>query len=471
VHSAGNYGDRIREFRLNVANMPYADLLLAAADREQVGRTEDNFGNLQVDALLSFDALGIENKFVIGGEYRWNQSGRWRVNRSWGSELTQMYLFWNPVTTPEPPLAFIYPLGPVPEPTEANPDFVFPGIFKQDRDLSNIGFGRTKRYGAYVSYQGILFEGRMHTMLGIRHENKNLADAHSTTFEVLGWKDRGSTSGNSGMIGATFAVLPNLNVYASWNQNYQPNTGSRVKAGDQGDLNATDLVEQKEFLDDETGTGIDVGFKFELMERKFSGQLSFFQIEREGIARLNYERSLQRMIDEGWNDVNFRVEYWANGGLERARGVEMEILYTPVPNWQNVLTYTRYFEADVITDPSLADFQADRVIGRGLPNVSPNRFTLWSNYRFTEGRIKGLSIGGGLRWADANRPLVYEWQYDIVNDAYLVLDARIGYEFPALGGTVTLSLNGKNLADELYTDGGVGYSPPRTFIFTTKYGF
>jgi outer membrane receptor protein involved in Fe transport len=473
IHGAGNYGDQKRAFRLNASNMPYADLTFAVAEREQVGQSEDTFTNYMVDVAIKFETFGIENNIVIGGESRWNEKGRWRVDRSW-SQWSSTYEFWNPVTTPEPPLGVIYPLDPVPEPTEADPDFIFPGVFNQPQTRFGINFEKQKRYGGYAMHQGILFEGRMHTMIGIRHEYESLEDTSSSSFEVLGWRPRGggdgTTSGNSGMLGATFAVMPNLNIYASWNQNYRPNTGSTIRTGDRGDLNASDLAEER-FLDDETGTGIDFGFKFDLMERELSGQISFFQIEREGIARLNYERSQQRMVDEGWNDVNFRVEYWVNGGLERARGVETEILYTPMANWQNVLTYTHYFEADVITDPSLADFQSDRVIGRGLPNVSPDRLTLWSNYQFTEGRIKGLSTGAGLRWANESRPMIYEWQYDLVNDSYLVFDARIGYEFPALGGNFILALNVKNLTDELYSDGGIGFSQPRSFIFSTRYVF
>lgn len=469
MHAAGNHGEQDRSFRLNAANLPFGDLTFAAAEREQVGRQDDIFTNIQADVLFEFDVLGVKNSLIIGGEYRFSEKGRWRVDRSWGG-LSTLYKFWNPLVTPEPPLGTVYPLTPIPAPTTGDPDNVLPGIFDEPNKTHGIGLSKVIRHGAYVTQQASFAEGRAHTMIGVRHEKEELWDANSLSFDILGWRELGETSGTSGMIGGTFEVRENVNIYASYNQNYKPNTGSTVRAGDRGDLNAADLAEEQ-FLEDETGTGIDFGLKFELYDHKFSGQVSLFQIEREGIARLNYERSLARMVAEGWTDVNFRVQYYANGGVERARGIETEFFYVPVPNWQSVVTFTHYFETEVVNDPSLADFQSDRVIGNGLPNVSRDRVTLWSTYRLREGSLKGFSFGGGARLASESSPTVYSWNYDITNKSYFVIDARIGYEFELWRGKIELSLNAKNLTDELYSEGGIGFSPPRTFIFTSKYSF
>lgn len=455
---SGNYGDGFRNFRLLGGNMPYADMTFAGTS-VNAGRTEDEFTNHIFDMVISFDLWNAPQKLITGGEYRWNEQVRWRVFRSWSQELNEIYENWDPRFADYPPLDEVYSL------TTDLPDVI--GIFDEENQNISRTFSRTRRLGSYVMHQGEFFNGRLHTMAGIRHENTK---TETKGLLSVDWQEQGVSSGTSQAIGFVYEITNTINVYASWNQNYQPNTSFSVVASDAGDLNEQDLAERT-WLDDETGTGIDFGFKVDGFDGKLTGQFSFFEIEREGIRRLNYQRSLQRMLDEGWTDDSFRVEYYVNGGLERAQGFEMEVFGTPAPGWQIMLSYTHYFESDVINDPSLADFQAEEVIGNGLPNVSEDRLSIWTKYVFQDGKLEGLSAGFGLRYASQSKPFVYNWQYDITNGSYTVYDARVAYKLEAFRGEWEVALNVKNITDELYSSGGLGFSPPRSWILSLDYTY
>jgi outer membrane receptor protein involved in Fe transport len=454
MKASGNYGDGSRKFRLMGANMPYGDMTFAGTS-VNAGQEENTYSNHIFDTVFSFNLFGSPQKIITGGELRTNEGVRWKIERSWTTELTQIYKEWDPRTADYPPLEIIYPLK------SEEPDVV--GIF----DLSNsqapeLLYTRMRRLGSYLMHQGEFIDGKLHTMAGIRHENQ---EEESKGVISRDWVNQGRTSGTSKAIGFVYELTDWINGYASWNQNYQPNTRFSVEASDIGDYNQQDLNE-RQWLDDETGTGIDLGFKFETLNEKVTGQLSYFEIEREGISRLDYQRSLQRMLDEGWTDDAFRVRYYVNGGLERARGFESEILANPLPGWQLLASFTYYFQAEVVSDPSLADFQADKVIRNGLPNVSKQRLSLWSNYEFRDGALDGFSFGGGLRYAGSSKPFVYNWQYSITNASYTVYDARLAYSFNALGAGWKLALNVKNVTDEHYSSGGLGFSPPRTYVLS-----
>ncbi|NDV61731.1 TonB-dependent receptor [Puniceicoccales bacterium CK1056] len=456
LKASGNYGENSRKFRMTGVNMPYGDMTLAGTS-VNTGQLESKFTNHIFDMVFRFDLFGTPQKIVTGGELRWSETVRWRNDRTWTQELTQIYREWDPRAAYYPPLDEIYPL------TSREPDVI--GIFEPS-DASR-AYNRSERLGSYVMHQGEFLNGRLHTMAGIRHENSK---EKSRGVLSIDWRDLGTTSGTSQAIGFVYEVTNSVNIYASWNQNYQPNTRFSVEASDLGDFNQQDLNE-RQWLEDETGTGIDLGLKVEAFDGKLTGQFSYFEIEREGISRLDYQRSLQRMLDEGWTDDSFRVRYYVNGGLERAEGFETEILSTPLPGWQILLSYTYYFDANVVSDPSLADFQAEAVIGQGLPNVSKQRLSLWTNYEIQEGRLEGFSIGGGVRYASASKPFVYNWQYDITNGSYTIYDARLAYKFEALKGNFNLALNVKNVTDKLYSSGGLGFSPPRIWILSLHYSY
>lgn len=128
-----------------------------------------------------------------------------------------------------------------------------------------------------------------------------------------------------------------------------------------------------------------------------------------------------------------------NGTIDNtSKGYEIEINITPTPNWniqvnvartdafreslgQPMLDYIerqwsrlqgpagdirlwwggdntirRYYQDNII---SAVEFQQESV-GFQVPELRPWRFSLISNYTFTEGRLRGFNLGGAYRWED-----------------------------------------------------------------------
>ncbi|WP_422230877.1 TonB-dependent siderophore receptor [Methylorubrum rhodinum] len=114
------------------------------------------------------------------------------------------------------------------------------------------------------------------------------------------------------------------------------------------------------------------------------------------------------------------------------------------------------------------------LIGLGPVQVPDSTASLFVDYRFTEGPLFGLGIGGGVRylgssWGDpANTFKVPE---------SVLVDAVVSYDLKHLDPTLqgfTMQLNAQNLLDERYVTGcfsysGCYYGLPRTIYATLRY--
>ncbi|KAB1072282.1 TonB-dependent siderophore receptor [Methylobacterium planeticum] len=114
------------------------------------------------------------------------------------------------------------------------------------------------------------------------------------------------------------------------------------------------------------------------------------------------------------------------------------------------------------------------LVGRRPVQVPDTTASLFVDYRFTDGPLLGLGIGGGVRylgpsWGDpANTFKV---------PASVLLDAVLSYDLKHLDATLqgfTMQLNAQNLLDERYVTGcfsysGCYYGLPRTVYATLRY--
>ena len=64
--------------------------------------------------------------------------------------------------------------------------------------------------------------------------------------------------------------------------------------------------------------------------------------------------------------------------------------------WAGERTIREFYEQNII---SALRFQEES-IGFDVPELRPWRFSMVTNYRFEEGRLKGFNVGGSYRWMD-----------------------------------------------------------------------
>lgn len=178
---------------------------------------------------------------------------------------------------------------------------------------------------------------------------------------------------------------------------------------------------QGEIFDPETGYQGEFGVRYEL-DDVWSVQVSAFKLVRTNILE-NLGSGIQRNVGEGQSQ-GFEAELIANP----IKGLNIRTGYT------YAVTEIIGFDTDIATNPNA---------GNRLPNAPQNLFTSWVNYEFSEGPLKGFSIGGGTYHLSE---IFNDAANTAVLPAYWVIDTTIGYKF----GNSELRLNVNNVADRLY---------------------
>lgn len=178
-------------------------------------------------------------------------------------------------------------------------------------------------------------------------------------------------------------------------------------------------------LNPETGVQYEVGVKYQPVGINALITLAAFDLTRANV-------------------VTFPPPTYAaqQTGEIRSRGIELEGTATLAEGF-NVRGGYSYIDAVVTKDPVN--------IGKAPTTVPLNRFSLWSDYTLQGGPLKGVQIGGGVRYVgstfgdDANTFKV---------NASTAIDALLAYS----KDNWRLALNVTNLADTRYVAACYGYS-------------
>ncbi|WP_075090392.1 TonB-dependent receptor domain-containing protein [Verrucomicrobium spinosum] len=80
-------------------------------------------------------------------------------------------------------------------------------------------------------------------------------------------------------------------------------------------------------------------------------------------------------------------------GEQKSRGVEFDLIGTPVPGWNIVANYS-YTDAYVSEDTTIPN-------GTKLAAVPEHQAGLWSSYEIQDGALKGFGVGAGAFYVGA----------------------------------------------------------------------
>lgn len=225
-------------------------------------------------------------------------------------------------------------------------------------------------------------------------------------------------------IGALVDLVDGLSAYANYSQG----------------LAGYAIVGLRGLPDPQTSELREAGLKFDL-GGQLSGTAALFQIDRDGTPI-----GVDTVI--------------VGTSTERARGVELDVIWQPSRNWSVVGSYA-YIDAKVLKADSLIEPGARRI---GVPEHSGR---LWANYAFDEPALKGWSVGAGL-YAASGQPVDYANRF--FTDSYLTVDAKLAYTTE----DVTITGSVKNLLDEeyfishYYLGGRVAPGDARAFYLTVS---
>ncbi|MGF0334756.1 TonB-dependent siderophore receptor [Ectopseudomonas toyotomiensis] len=165
------------------------------------------------------------------------------------------------------------------------------------------------------------------------------------------------------------------------------------------------------------------------------------------------------------NDVIFDSGDYRQVGESRSKGVELEINSDISANLNVTAAYT-YTDARITKDAP-----GSLLEGHQMTGVPRNQASIWANYRFLDGALRGLRLGGGVRHFDSTFAYTAESLYGKLDTGDVTLvDAAIGYD---IDENWSVDLNAKNVFDQEYVAGcnNAGrcyWGDERTFLGTVS---
>lgn len=390
---------------------------------------------------------------------------------------------------------------------------------------------RPKREEWYVNWQGSAFENRLTAMAGYREEKQStvgqLVKANPPWYEVGDfalqnvpqnlWAAYGlsaifsrprTVKGDSKMGGLSFEVTKNINVYASYSQTFLP-SGVQFKGGDydpalvRARATANGLNPDTEVarlasegglteMKNEQGKNLEFGVKTNLWDNKLVSTVSVFRLDRENRTVDDVPRQNNDPIN--WigavnvGTFNRVVRWFSNDAVERTEGAEFEAVWTPIRNYQAVISGSWIWTADTLADPSVirvnpngsVNFIYDVLFSERLPFVPEYRFNIFQKYTFVDDIIggfgRGFSAGLGMRYSSEMNISIRDMNFNpktggLTAGDYVVFDTVFSYPFEVFGYKMTGTLNVNNVLDEEYSEGGFNLSPPRQWLFTVGMKF
>jgi iron complex outermembrane recepter protein len=285
----------------------------------------------------------------------------------------------------------------------------------------------TKSSGLFITDQIELGDGRTNILIGARYDDveAGINTATRTTPQF----------------GVNYALTPQLSVYGLYSESFRLNAPFTPPLG-----GAT------QFFPPEVGVNQEVGLKVEVLDKRLSGTVAIFQLDRENVLQINA------------GNLNNPVVSLSGG--ERSKGVEIDVAGQLTSALKVTGSYA-YTEATVLSNSNAG------LNGAPLEGVSPNAFSAFAAYDFGQVGPGDLTVNGGLIWRDGPIYLLNNSisSSRIIEDGYVAIDAGVDYAFAVHGVDLVASLKVNNLTDEEYLDRRSAYAAPRRATFVLRGAF
>ncbi|MFM8617543.1 MAG: TonB-dependent siderophore receptor [Opitutaceae bacterium] len=292
---------------------------------------------------------------------------------------------------------------------------------------------------AYVTDYTTFLDGRLNLLAG----------AHRIDI-----RSQGKTA-TSPQFGAILELGRGYNLYALTSNSFRPNGPASTVNPALG------------FLDPEKGSGREVGLKFNPPGGNLSGTLAIYRITRRNIVQF-----LGGVFTQNNNIPS---------GEEIAKGLELDLVYTPTPNLSVMAAYAytdAYVSRNVITtDGNSPDENRDGIadiIGLPKEGVAKHDVRLWVSHSWARNSpLRGLSLGGGLSWRQG--PIqqfpTYIHRFIRQESDPVRLDLFAGYRAKWAGRETALRLNWQNVTNAGYRDRRGYFVIPSTLQFSAETRF
>lgn len=214
-----------------------------------------------------------------------------------------------------------------------------------------------------------------------------------------------------------------------------------------------------------TGEGYEFGIKTDFQEGRISSTLTAFHLERAD--RIVTVRSPVVGLSSTGVLSTTEVTFSKQGTVDQSEGIEFELTYSPLDNWQIYATYTAMdIKTTKVTAPApraatdpkvsgdyaayLAGYdEAIALLKGAVPEGSAERLaSLWTRYTFRAGALKNVWVAGGGSYTSPKAQRTANPALFL--DSYVLLDAAVGYDWKWHQHSWNAQLNLKNVTDEEY---------------------
>jgi len=247
--------------------------------------------------------------------------------------------------------------------------------------------------------------------------------------------------------GLMYKATKNINAYASYIEGFQMQTDAYLGYdGFRRDMNTGQYV--REAFKPKTTRMYEFGAKTEWLEGKLHASIAYYDIKQNNI--LTYDDTVYNgAVDE----------LMTEGGTERNKGLEIDVMGRILPNWLVNAGYA--YNDSKVTDQKRGTYRKD--------NAPKHTFNLWTRFDVKEGFFKNLGVGAGLNYSAEK----ISWQEpDLVLPDYTIVDAAVYYKIKDM----QISFNVNNIFNKTYWLGAFNYprlfpGTPRNVMLNVRYTF
>lgn len=306
------------------------------------------------------------------------------------------------------PISIVDLVGPAPDLDYFNPVYGLP--IPKPTSLAAAATQRLEQTGIYAQDQikygehWALTGGLRQDWSSIKTTNHPCTGPDCYTFFDTGAVTSQKDNALTGRVGLVYISDIGLAPYVSYSTSFLPQTGTDYTGHPFGPLN---------------GKQYEGGVRYQPKSGWISATASVYDLTEQHVLS----------ADPNPAHLGFSVET----GEERSRGFEFETQANPLPGLNLTAAYT-YNDVRITktTDPTQLNHH---------PMVTPpTQVSIFADYTFQDGLLKGFGGGGGLRYASESFDAPDNLHK---NGAQIYLDADLHYEF----GQWRLAVNGTNLAN------------------------
>lgn len=397
--SAANYLIAARAYANDMLNNPSLALLAPQAQLGRRKRLQEDFGQgkaSQVEVAGSYTLNGVKLKPLFGAFYNEGR-GYSRLRQSATANFFPVWDIKNPATWD-----YTTDFDPVTQPLSTN-----------NRSV-------TRNSAAYAVVNTSFLDDRLTAVAGVRYNKSSgstdnfLAPASSLA--------KVSNNKTTPQLGLGWKATRDVMFYGSYSQSYVLNAAALT-------LENVPIGPAKPT----TSEGYELGVKTDLFGGRVSSTVAVFQIDqKDRILRFN-----------SFNATGVTVTNSLQGTLDRSKGIEAEVTWSPLDNWQ-------VYVSGAMNDVRVKQVpKGEEVFLGSHPEATVKAlFNLWTRYSFTNDAVKGLWVGAGFNHSGkkaqrTNNPKLFLPAETLWNSA-------VGYDWKQDGRPMSLALNWQNMADIEY---------------------